>query len=205
MSEKIYAWLLRLYPSHFREKYGDEALRLLRDRARDERGFFRTLRLWLDLLVDLTISVPREYRYVRPALAGSVVQQRLRRRAFFFCAGRWFVTSPSVLCRRNRVAGRAGDGFWSAHPGWRAKDRACCYPPRGRSRQVAIRFSGNRDAEKGGGCKGSIERSPTSDGTSTRTSTFVSTSDCGGGSAIKRADSGTCSSLRNEGGRAVGR
>jgi hypothetical protein len=26
MSEKIYAWLLRLYPSHFREAYGNEAL-----------------------------------------------------------------------------------------------------------------------------------------------------------------------------------
>jgi Peptidase family S41 len=77
MSEKIYAWLLRLYPSHFREKYGDEALQLLRDRARDERGFFRTLRLWLDLLVDLAISIPREYHYVRPGFIGSVVQQRL--------------------------------------------------------------------------------------------------------------------------------
>jgi hypothetical protein len=75
MSEKIYVWLLRLYPSHFREKYGDEALQLLRDRARDETGFFRTLRLWLDLLTDLVISIPREYRSVRPALIGSVVRQ----------------------------------------------------------------------------------------------------------------------------------
>jgi hypothetical protein len=56
MSEKIYAWFLRRYPSRFREEYGDEALQLLRDRARDERGFFRTLRLWLDLLSDLAIA-----------------------------------------------------------------------------------------------------------------------------------------------------
>ena len=84
MSEKIYAWLLSLYPSHFREKYGDEALQLLRDRARDETGFFRTLRLWLDLFADLVISIPREYRYVRPALAGSVVQQRLAGGPSFF-------------------------------------------------------------------------------------------------------------------------
>jgi Peptidase family S41 len=76
MSEKIYAWLLCLYPSHFREKYGDEALQLLRDRARDEKGFLPTLRLWLDLLADLAISIPREYRHIRPALVGSVAEQR---------------------------------------------------------------------------------------------------------------------------------
>jgi hypothetical protein len=84
MSEKIYAWLLRLYPSHFREAYGDEALQLLRDRARDERGFFRTLRLWLDLLADLAVSIPREYRYVRPALIDSVIHHRLDGAPAFF-------------------------------------------------------------------------------------------------------------------------
>jgi peptidase S41-like protein len=75
MSEKIYAWLLRLYPPHFRENYGDEALQLLRDRARDETGFFRSLRLWLDLLTDLAISIPREYRGVRRTLIGAAVQR----------------------------------------------------------------------------------------------------------------------------------
>ena len=64
MSEKLYAWLLRLYPSHFREDYGEEALRLFRDRARDERGFFPRLRLWLDLFFDFTISLPGEYFHV---------------------------------------------------------------------------------------------------------------------------------------------
>jgi retinol-binding protein 3 len=33
MSEKIYAFLLRLYPVAFREMYGEEALQLFRDRA----------------------------------------------------------------------------------------------------------------------------------------------------------------------------
>jgi len=61
MSEKIYAFFLRLYPAHFRQEYGDEALQLFRDRARDERGFFSRLRLWMDLLFDLTVSLPREY------------------------------------------------------------------------------------------------------------------------------------------------
>jgi hypothetical protein len=77
MSEKIYAWLLRLYPSHFREAYGDEALQLFRDRAADEKGFFGSLRLWLDLLADLAISLPREYRYVQPEFMGVLAQLRL--------------------------------------------------------------------------------------------------------------------------------
>jgi hypothetical protein len=68
MSEKIYGWLLRLYPPRFRERYGEEALQLFRDRAGDETGFLRRLRLWLDLLADLAVSVPREHRYVQPLL-----------------------------------------------------------------------------------------------------------------------------------------
>jgi hypothetical protein len=61
MSEKLYNLLLKLYPNHFRRAYGDAALRLVLDRARDEKGFLCGLRLWLDLLVDLAISLPREY------------------------------------------------------------------------------------------------------------------------------------------------
>jgi hypothetical protein len=84
MSERIYACLLRLFPSYFREAYGDEALQLFRDRANDEKGFFPRARLWLDLLADLAISVPRQYRYVRPALTGAAVQQRLECAPVFF-------------------------------------------------------------------------------------------------------------------------
>ena len=36
MSEKIYAWLLRLYPRCFREDYGTSAMQLFRDRLRAE-------------------------------------------------------------------------------------------------------------------------------------------------------------------------
>src|ERR1700743_299368 len=62
MSEKLYALLLKLYPDHFRRAYSDEALRLVRDRAQDQKGFISGLRLWLDLLADLALSLPREYR-----------------------------------------------------------------------------------------------------------------------------------------------
>jgi hypothetical protein len=61
MSEKLYGLLLKLYPNHFLRAYGDEALRLVLDRARDEKGFLCGLRLWLDLLMDLVVSLPREY------------------------------------------------------------------------------------------------------------------------------------------------
>ena len=64
MPEKVYAWLLRLYPSHFRSAYGQEALQLLHDRKRDESGFLSSLRLWLDLLCDLAASLPREHQRV---------------------------------------------------------------------------------------------------------------------------------------------
>jgi retinol-binding protein 3 len=70
MSEKVYAWLLRLFPAGFREAYGKEALELFCDRWRDERGLFLRLRLWGDLLADLMVSIPREYRFARATLSG---------------------------------------------------------------------------------------------------------------------------------------
>lgn len=92
LSEKIYAWLLRLYPADFRQAYGDEAWQLFRDRARDETGFFPRLRLWLDLVLDLAVSIPRQYR--RFQLMGApgaplfhvLESESLRPRALFFGA-----------------------------------------------------------------------------------------------------------------------
>jgi hypothetical protein len=77
MAEKIYAWLLRLYPAHFRKTCGEDALQLFRDRSRDERGFPAGLRLWLDLLSDLAVSISLEYRHAQPAMAGASARQRL--------------------------------------------------------------------------------------------------------------------------------
>jgi hypothetical protein len=62
MSEKIYARLLRLYPSRFRKEYEGEALQLIRDRLRDERGFFKRARLWWDLIADVLAGLPSAYR-----------------------------------------------------------------------------------------------------------------------------------------------
>jgi len=57
-----------MYPTRFRARYGDAALELFRDRARDERGFFRRLRLWLDLITDFARSLPRQYGRMPPDL-----------------------------------------------------------------------------------------------------------------------------------------
>jgi hypothetical protein len=62
MSEKIYARLLRLYPSRFRKQYEGEALQLIRDRLRDETGFFKRARLCWDLVADVLAGLPSAYR-----------------------------------------------------------------------------------------------------------------------------------------------
>lgn len=73
MSEKLYAFLLRLYPAHFRQIYGEDALQLFRDRLRDEPGLAGRLRLWMDVLADLAASAPREHR--RAAVATRVAAE----------------------------------------------------------------------------------------------------------------------------------
>jgi hypothetical protein len=67
MSEKLYEFLLKLYPDHFRRTYGDEMLRLVADRARSEKGFLLGLRLWLDLLSDFAVSLLHEYSHTPTA------------------------------------------------------------------------------------------------------------------------------------------
>lgn len=69
MSERIFAWLLKLYPLRFRQEYGASAMQLFRDRLQAERGLRTRFRLWLDIVTDLAVSVPRERR--RPIHAES--------------------------------------------------------------------------------------------------------------------------------------
>lgn len=76
MSEKLYVLLLRLYPARFRNEYRDDALQLLRDRLRDERGFFLRLQLFVDILADLFVSVPSAYLHDQPALVAALAKHR---------------------------------------------------------------------------------------------------------------------------------
>jgi hypothetical protein len=84
MSEVIFRLLLHLYPSRFRQEYGDEALQLFRDRTHDEAGVWPSVRLWFDLLADLVISLPREYCYTRPEVARASAKTRLDGTPTFF-------------------------------------------------------------------------------------------------------------------------
>jgi hypothetical protein len=77
MSERIYALLLRLYPARFRNEYGDAALQLFRDRSNHERGLLLELRLWIDVLADLVVSLPSAYRHDRAAVISAKWPQRL--------------------------------------------------------------------------------------------------------------------------------
>lgn len=56
MFERFCALLLRLYPTGFRDAYGREALQLMRDRARHERGVIARTRLLADLAGDLCMT-----------------------------------------------------------------------------------------------------------------------------------------------------
>ena len=62
MSEKIFAFLLRLYPAGFRRQFGAEAVQLVRDRLREEQGVRLKARIWLDLLADFAAGLPQAYR-----------------------------------------------------------------------------------------------------------------------------------------------
>ncbi len=58
MSEKIFDLLLKLYPRRFRDEYGDGMRQVFRDRRREEMN---SVRLWIEVLADLVVSVPREH------------------------------------------------------------------------------------------------------------------------------------------------
>ena len=55
-SERVYRWLLRLYPRDFRDEYGHEMSLLFRARATDG-----VLSLWWQVLLDLMLHAPREH------------------------------------------------------------------------------------------------------------------------------------------------
>ena len=69
MFETFCALLLRLYPAEFRRAYGREAVQLIRDRARDERGVFLRVRLLMDLAIDLVATSLHGWHPGKPLLA----------------------------------------------------------------------------------------------------------------------------------------
>ena len=68
MFEKLCALLLRLYPAEFRRAYGREAVQLMRDRARHERGVFLRVRLLMDLAIDLFATSLHRWQPDKPSL-----------------------------------------------------------------------------------------------------------------------------------------
>lgn len=69
MFEKFCALLLRIYPTEFRRAYGREAVQLIRDRARHERGVFLRVRLLVDLAIDLFATWLHGWQPGKPLIA----------------------------------------------------------------------------------------------------------------------------------------
>jgi hypothetical protein len=68
MFEKFCALLLRFYPASFRRAYGREAMQLMRDRARHERGALLRMRLLMDLAFDLIATSLHGWQPGKPLL-----------------------------------------------------------------------------------------------------------------------------------------
>jgi Peptidase family S41 len=68
MFENVCALLLRLYPADFRRAYGRDAMQLVRDRARHERGVLLRIRLLMDLAIDLW-ATSHGWQPAKPSLA----------------------------------------------------------------------------------------------------------------------------------------
>jgi Peptidase family S41 len=71
MFEHFCVLLLRLYPAEFRRVYGGDAVQLMRDRARHERGAFRRVRLLMDLAIDLGALSLHGWRQEQRSLAAT--------------------------------------------------------------------------------------------------------------------------------------
>lgn len=111
MFEKIYIWLLKLYPAAFRAEYRAAALQLFRDRFHAERGLLARCRLWFDLIVDLAVSIPREYgrrgRLAGPQAGG----YRLSEEAIAAMMDRWKSRLTVMLYFYTAVLLGAGIGW----------------------------------------------------------------------------------------------
>jgi hypothetical protein len=82
MSEKIFQWMLRLYPRRFRSEYGDAMRQLFRDRLGTETSILGRFRLWMNLLQDFVMSVRREHRRRAQVAAAESGNYRISEEAF---------------------------------------------------------------------------------------------------------------------------
>ena len=61
LSERFYRTLLIAYPREHRRDYGELMVQLFRDRMRRDGGGFRSLKVWLAMIVDLVTSTLKEH------------------------------------------------------------------------------------------------------------------------------------------------
>ena len=80
-SRKIYARLLRLYPRDFRREFAEElsdCFARLAGEARQRSRWWGVLRVWIFIVCDLLLSVPREHWLSRENLGGHFMNDQLR-------------------------------------------------------------------------------------------------------------------------------
>jgi hypothetical protein len=84
ISERIYGWLLRVYPRAHRSRYAEPMRQLFRDRLREAHTFRRVAGLWLRTLADWGVSVSREYWEAAMPRSRSRLHDQAARRCIFF-------------------------------------------------------------------------------------------------------------------------
>ena len=62
LSERVYRWLLVVYPREHRREYGELMARLFRDRMRRDGGGFRGLIVWMQMISDLAGAAFKEHK-----------------------------------------------------------------------------------------------------------------------------------------------
>ena len=70
-SERVYAWLVGVYPKAFRSEYGQEMVQTFRDRCREElsRGRIKgVIGLWGHTVFDFAVTVPSEHLKKRASM-----------------------------------------------------------------------------------------------------------------------------------------
>jgi hypothetical protein len=103
LSERVYGWLLTVYPPEHRCAYGTEMKRAFRDLCRDAlrprglRGIFGLLEVWLAVLMDTGISALRERGGCMSLLKSMLTRKFTNSPAMRQCAQLFFFGSALVV------------------------------------------------------------------------------------------------------------